>query len=142
MVDDAAHYNESVSANLSFMAVFIHTGGTGHRRADMPVHTSALLVQRLKTGHTHVLFFRPTVARPCQTITVAVLGDLDSDVVPALFALGGNLDAVIAVAADTPAGRAGVRGADCTCADLSARPPPQSRRCPCSASSCRLEEWS
>jgi hypothetical protein len=67
------------------MTVFIHAGGTGHRGADMPIHTSALLVQRLNTGHTRVMSFRPTVARPHQTITVAILGVFDKHDVPALF---------------------------------------------------------
>ena len=41
VVDNAAYCNEPVSANPSFMAVFIHAGGAGHRGPDMPIHTSA-----------------------------------------------------------------------------------------------------
>jgi undecaprenyl pyrophosphate phosphatase UppP len=67
----------------SFMAVFIHAGRTGRRHT----HT-APLAQSLKTGHTHVMSFRPTVSRSHQTIPVGILGDLNSQDIPALFPEG------------------------------------------------------
>jgi hypothetical protein len=67
----------------SFMGVFIRAGGTGRRHTD-----TAPLAQRLKTGRTDVMSFRPTVSPPRQTITVGILGDLNSQDIPALFTEG------------------------------------------------------
>jgi hypothetical protein len=41
VINDASHCHEPVSANQSFMAVFIHAGNTGHPGADMLIHMSA-----------------------------------------------------------------------------------------------------